>query len=233
MNIYILHGWAIDAENEKKWQPLMNALKKTGLSVKFLPIPGLTTPVVEVWTLTDYERWLEEQLEKESKVILLGHSFGGQLAIRYAAHHPKQVEKLILIDASGMRPKSLKAQIKRNVFKGIAKVGHVFTQNETLRKFLYMLAREKDYQQASPVLRQTMANVLADEVVADLPQVKAPTLIIWGAQDRATPLSHGQFYAQHITGSQLKVIEAARHSPQFTHVDQVSQLVAEFTKNKG
>jgi pimeloyl-ACP methyl ester carboxylesterase len=231
--IYILHGWAVDPENQKKWQPLISSLAEKGIEARFLPIPGLSTQLDEVWNLSDYERWLEKELVGQSQVTLLGHSFGGQLAIRYTVNHSQQISNLILIDASGMRPRTVKARLKRSVFMNAAKIGQAFTRSESVRNFLYKLAREKDYQQASPLLRKTMANVLNDEIVKDLPKIKVPALLIWGENDAATPVSHGRFYAQQITDSQLKIIPEARHSPQFTHVDQVTQLIVEYIKNKG
>jgi pimeloyl-ACP methyl ester carboxylesterase len=233
MNTYILHGWAVDPNNEKKWAPLRLRLSQVGVRTKFLAIPGLTSPLDEVWTLNDYQKWLEKELKGQERVVLIGHSFGGHLAIRYAAKHADQLKKLVLIDASGMRSRTLKARIKRSVFLTAAKIGRVFTRSESVRDMIYKLAREKDYQQASPTLRKTMTNILNDEIVDDLPQVKSETLIVWGENDRATPLSHGKFYATQIPESKLKIISGARHSPQFTHPTQVAKIVAEFIKNKG
>lgn len=226
--IYILHGWAVDPRNQDKWQPLINALKVKNIEAKFLKIPGLTTELNQIWKLQDYVAWLENELKAEQQVILLGHSFGGQLAIRYTAQHQQQVEKLILIDSSGIRDWALPAKLKRRIFFILAKIGKIFFRGEFFRKILHKVAREKDYLSASPLLRKTMVNVINEEIKTDLAQIFCPTLIIWGEDDNVTPLKFAYFLSKKISNNNVKIIEQARHSPQFTHVQQVADLVTTF-----
>lgn len=225
--IVILHGWAVDENNQLKWQPFIERVEAAGWTVRFMRLPGLSQPLDKVWQLNDYVNWVHDQLG-DQQVILLGHSFGGQLSVRYASVFPEHVARLVLIDPAGIRPFSFKARTKRAVFGTLAKVGKVLFPLEVGRVLLHKLAREKDYLQASPLLRRTMQNVLADEVKADFARVTAPTCIIWGDQDQATPVSHAQLFSSGIQHSQLHFIAGARHSPQFTHVEQTAQQVLEF-----
>src|SRR6185369_14831956 len=119
--IVILHGWAIDEQNEQKWFPFSEFLEAEGWKVIFLPIPGLSAPLEKVWQLNDFVNWVHAKLHDYQHVILLGHSFGGQLAVRYASVFPEQVARLILIDPSGIRPFTMKARLKRKVFGTAAK----------------------------------------------------------------------------------------------------------------
>ena len=226
--IIILHGWSINPENSLKWQSFRDALQKKGFNSDFLGLPGLSTPLHEIWNLGNYTQWLDEHIKKYPKVILLGHSFGGQIAARYTVAHPEKVEKLILIDSSGIRDHSLLATTKRTGFLFAAKMGKVFFQSPFFRNLLYTLARERDYQQAPPLLRRTMSSILDDEVVTDLDRISASTLLIWGADDRVTPLFLGKIFATKIRHNQFHTIPGARHSPQFTHTDQVVQLITDF-----
>jgi pimeloyl-ACP methyl ester carboxylesterase len=227
--VYLLHGWAVDQQNQVKWQPLITALKQRGLNPVFLPLPGLTSPLNEVWGLDEYVAWVKSQLGTKPAIVA-GHSFGGQIAIRLASLHPASVKKLILIDNSGKRDPSLKAVIKRKAFWVMAKIGKVFVNAGWARKLIYLLARERDYLNAPPLLKRTMSLVLDQEVTADLPQISCPTLLIWGEQDRVTPLSLGRFFAARIKNAQLRTIPDARHSPHFTHVEKVADLMADFSK---
>lgn len=226
--IVILHGWAVDEQNQQKWQPFIEFLEAEGWSVKFLPLPGLTRPLDKVWQLNDYVNWVHEELSTLGKIILVGHSFGGQLAVRYTSIFPEQVERLILIDPAGIRPFSFKAKLKRNLFGTAAKFGKVLFPLEIGRVMLHKLAREKDYLQASPTLRKTMQNVLADEVKADFSRINVPTCILWGDGDTAAPVAHAQLFSAGIENSQLHFISGARHSPQFTHVEQTAKQVLTF-----
>lgn len=226
--IYILHGWAQDPDNENKWAELRSQLAVYGYQTVFLPLPGLTTPLDEVWTLDSYASWLEEQLADEKKIILLGHSFGGQIAVRFTAQNGEKVTKLILIDSAGILDKSLFVLLKKNIFYYLAKIGKLFFSAEIFRKALYFLVREKDYYQASQTLRQTMSNVVREEVEQELSQIQTPTLILWGAKDSITPVKLAKKFKDNLKNSQLKIIDEARHSPQFTHAKLVAQEIAEF-----
>lgn len=225
--IYILHGWAIDSENEKKWNEFRNLLKQKGFDSKFLPIPGLTTKLDKVWILDNYVNWLGEQLPKET-VILLGHSFGGQISSKFAALNPQRVSKLVLVDSAGMIDKSFNKVVKRTVFGTMAKLGKPIFKHEIFRRFLYKLAREKDYFQANKTQRQTMANVINTEVINDLSKIKCPTLIVWGESDTATPLKFAKVFNEKISKSKLYVVEGARHAPQFTHPQETAKVIGEF-----
>jgi pimeloyl-ACP methyl ester carboxylesterase len=239
-HIHILHGWAIDQFNDSKWQPLIKALKQAGITTTFLKLPGLSSPLDEVWELDDYIKWLDKELPKNKQVILLGHSFGGQIAIRYTSLNLEKVAKLILIDSAGIIDKRPKKVIKRKIFWLLAKLGKkvLFPLDKRgrpkaggfFRNLLYKLAREGDYKNAPPLMRKVMQNVINQEVTQEAATITCPTLIIWGQNDQATPLYMGEKYHQLIKQSQLKIVNGARHAPQFTHIDQTVQLIKEFLK---
>ena len=67
-------------------------------------------------------------------------------------------------------------------------------------------AGSSDYRKASPVMKQTMSNVLAEDVTDDLPKIAASTLLIWGDRDTATPLSDGQKMERLIPDAGLVVL---------------------------
>lgn len=230
--IYILHGWAIGDKNQEKWQPFIDLLKEAGYKVNFLKIPGLSVPSQESWELQDFVDWLEGQIKEKSGVILLGHSFGSQLSIRYTSQHPKQISKLILIDSGGIKDRAIKVRIKRKVFLVLAKTGKNFLKSPVFRHFLYKMARETDYLKAPPAQRKSMSNVLRDEILKDLPKIKCKTQIIWGQNDKTTPLKHAFLLHQGISHSKVQIIQEARHSPQFTHAKEVSEIVINFINEK-
>jgi pimeloyl-ACP methyl ester carboxylesterase len=228
--IYILHGWAIGLKKNEKWQPFIKLLKQDGFSVKFLEIPGFSTPPKEEWQLKDFIEWLKKQVEKENKIILMGHSFGGHISIRFTAQNPEIVDKLILISTAGIRDKSPVKILKRGFFWLIAKVGKSFKENEKLRNIFYSLIGTRDYLNASLILRKTMKNVLKDEIRDDLSKIKVPTLIIWGKNDKITPVKYAYLIHRRVKNSKLEIIEDARHSSQFTHPEIVAKLVRGFIK---
>lgn len=235
----VLHGWAQSAHNQTKWQPFLDQLSSQGVDAYFLGLPGLSTPIPQPWTLDDYVEWLHDQVEAEmeskktDQVLLLGHSFGGQLALRFTHRYPHLVHALILVDSAGIRDARLHKRIKRGVFWLLAKLGRFVTNVPWARSVLYKLARERDYFEASPIMRQTMKNVLSEQVVEDLPTISQRVLIVWGRNDQATPLFLGERLHQGLRQSELHVINGARHSPQFTHTAETAALVSDFMVQLG
>ena len=177
-----------------------------------------------MWTLDDYVQWLKEKTAAEEKVVLLGHSYGGRISLAFAAKYPEKVARLILEDSAGIPPRGLR-RLKRDVFKIIAKIGHTIIRSERMRDLLYKLARESDYRKATPEMRKTMANMLSVDISLILDHVEAPTLIIWGAHDRTTPLADGELIHRGIRGSKMIVLPDARHSPHITHAQKVADII--------
>ena len=221
--IYILHGWSYTTE---KWKPFIDLLKRKNIDVVLLNIPGLTAPLDEVWELDDYVSWLQDALRNEKgPVFLLGHSNGGRIALAYLLLYPEKISKLFLIDSAGIYHNELSIRIKRFVFKTVATLGRKMHKSERLRYWLYRLARETDYQKANPLIRKTMSNLIAIDLSNSLSQISVKTIIIWGEQDKVTPLVDGKLMHEKIKDSTLFLIKNARHSPQFTHVQEVADIV--------
>lgn len=223
MKTFILHGWTYQTDT---WRPLLGLLSSRGIAYEFLPMPGLTNGTNPTWTLDDYVKWLEEKTAANGKVVLYGHSHGGRVSLAFAAKHPEKVARLILEDSAGIPPQGLR-KWKRDIFKKVANIGHMFVRSERFRSMLYKIIRESDYRKATPEMRKTMANLLSVDLTLVLSRIQCPTLIIWGAQDKTTPLSAGRVIHAGIRGSKMVVIPDARHSPHITHPERVAELIAE------
>lgn len=223
--IVILHGWAYSLE---KWVVLIRILEKKGFSVNFLNIPGLTAVTNKVWTLGKYVAWLSDQLKgHKGKVILVGHSNGGRIAIAYAAKYGNKLEQLILIDSAGIYHNEWPIRLKRFGFKIITGIGKKITSSARARKFIYKLARESDYEKASPLMKKTIINLISTELRPIMDKINVPTLIIWGKQDKITPFSDALMIKEHIKESRLFVIDKAGHSPFFDQPGKVSKIIQE------
>lgn len=223
IKIIILHGWTYSTD---KWNSFVELLKKSGFEVEILRIPGLTIESDEVWDLKKYSDWLQKELsEEKAKVILLGHSNGGRIASYFTSMYPEKISKLILIDTAGIYHKNLYIQIKRFIFGNVAKMGKKITNSESLKKFLYGLAGEHDYQRATPNMKNSMVNLTNTDLTDDFQRIKVNTLIIWGDQDKMTPVSDGLLIHKLIKNSVIKIINGARHSPFYTHPKEVVEII--------
>jgi len=224
--IIILHGWT---NNLDKWRPFVDDLKTKGFSVNLLKIPGLTESLKEVWKLEDYVKWLKNITDKEKeKIILIGHSNGGRISLSFTNLYPEKVEKLILLDSAGIYHNELQHRIKIFAFKTLAKIGKKISSSKTLEDLLYKFAREGDYRKSNPIMKQTMINLLNSNKDLNIFRISVPTLIIWGKEDKITPLSDGKLMNELIKNSKLEVISGAKHSPMFTHTQEVAKIIYEY-----
>ena len=221
--IYILHGWAYSIQS---WEPVVTLFKKNGFDPVLLKIPGLTAPLDRVWNLNNYVNWLKTKLDQEKEpVILLGHSNGGRISLAYSYKYPDKIQKLILIDSAGIYHNELPVRIKRIVFITLAKTGKMFGKISILRKQLYKLAREHDYEKASPVMQKTMRNLIKVDLVHTFEHIVVPTIIIWGENDVITSVKDGKLMHRNLRNSTLHIIKHARHSPQFTNTEEVVKII--------
>ena len=218
--VYILHGWTYSLE---KWEKFNDILKKNDIVPVFLKIPGLTEKSDQVWDINKYVDWLNKKIK--GPVVLLGHSNGGRLAISFAYKYPNKVEKLILIDSAGIYHKNFAITLKRFLFGTISKIGRRITNSESLKRLLYKLAREQDYQSATPNMRKSMINLISVDLTSVLPKISTPTVIIWGDQDKITPIQDATTMNRLIKKSKLIFINGARHSPFYTHPEEVFNVI--------
>lgn len=228
-SIVILHGWGRRLE---RWQGLKKELIKAGFNV-FLPhLPGFgSRPAPEKpWKLDDYVRWVKSRLPKN--YFLIGHSFGGRIAIKIASQNPQGMKGLILIDSAGIRPGNW---LKRSFFWLLAKMGKIFfllppffLLRGLAKPLLYKLAGARDYEQAKGVMKKTLQKVIAEDLKKDLKKIKIPTLILWGEQDKVTPVSDGKLMDCLIKNSYLKIFPGVGHDLPLRMFNRAAEIMIKF-----
>lgn len=224
--IYIVHGWAYSLE---KWDPFLSELKSNGFDPVILNVPGLTAPIDKPYTIDDYVSWLDGNLKNENEpVTILAHSNGGRISLFYTQKYPEKIKNLILIGSAGIYHRGFLISLKRTCFKILSFIGKPLKKIKFLRDFLYKLAREKDYKEANETMQITMSNLINVDALPFLKDVTCPTLLIWGENDGSTPLSDGKIFAKNMPKSELHIIKNARHSPQFTHVGEVMDIIKSY-----
>ena len=234
--IIFVPGWTY---SEAKALPFCQALRNLDYEVILLKVPGLTgSKLAQPWTLTDYANWLAQMIEKtvsaHEDYVLMAHSNGGRIVLKFLSTKielAQRAAKLILIDSAGIIDRRWYKVLKRDFLGLGSKILEPLTQQDKLRHLLYKLIREKDYYEASPVMRQTMANLLKEDLRVVLPKITQPTLLIWGSEDQMTPLILAEEMQQKIPGATLEIIDGARHVPQFTHLSKTLPLVTNFLEN--
>lgn len=235
--LVLLHGWA---NNWETWLTIVPTLADHfTLIIPDLPGFGASEGPKEGWSTRDYCLWLQGFLKEILKLYpsnllyLAGHSFGGKIAALYTSQvFSPSADRLILLDASGIPPKLNK---KQRVLRLMALATPPFlksTVSWALRSKIYKaFDANSDYLNANADLRKTLKKILPENLSSELMEIKIPTLIIWGRNDPATPISAGHEFHQLITDSQLKVFDA-EHFPHHQHPESVAATMTEFLKSK-
>ena len=192
VDLIILHGWGSNKGLMKKsFSPYMNAFRHIYID---LPGFGNSTCCMSLKT-TDYARIVELFLMSitASIDIVIGHSFGGKVAVLL---NPKV---LVLVGSAGIyRPKSIKIKAKIILFKmlkifGFSKLRSMFVADDakTLNEHMY----------------QTFKNVVDEDFTYEFTSYNGKALLCWGREDSATPLSSGEMIDSLIEDSELEVYD--------------------------
>ena len=170
------------------------------------------------------------------QVILIGHSFGGMIAIKYAGKYSEKIDKLILTGAAGIKHK---LTTKQKILFILAKTGKTIFSLPIVNNFqkpVYKVfskiaqGRKKDYYKASPRMKEVMKNILDEDIINYLDKIKTPTLLVWGREDMTTPLADGEIMKSKIPNSELKIIDDANHSLSCQKVEEFVEVIEEFIK---
>lgn len=200
--IVFLHGWGGSREDFRK------VAEKLGRGYRCYLIDlygfGSTPHPEKPLRLIDYTRGVRCIVNKEKldKVVLVGHSFGGRIAINYCVNFP-EVEKLVLVDSAGLKP-------RRKLPYYLKKI------NYKLRKRLKLSTENcgsSDYKLLGSNIRRTFVNVVNYHQNKEVSLISENTLILWGSEDTETPLYMAKALHRKIKKSQLTVIDGVGHFP--------------------
>jgi pimeloyl-ACP methyl ester carboxylesterase len=228
-NFLILHGWNGSSDSWKKIIEILEIKYK----VVCPDFPGFgKTEIPKIpWSLNDFVEWLKEFTEKLNlkEFFLLGHSFGGRVAIKFSISYPEKIKKLILVSSGGIKQKwGLKEKI---VFQ-LAKVGNAifskrpfFRFKDGARNFFYRVVRIKDYARARGIMKETMKKIVAEDLLPKLSKIQKETLIIWGEKDKILPLKYAFIFKENIENSKLEILPRIGHSPHLEDPEKLAEIL--------
>ncbi|MBQ9076344.1 MAG: alpha/beta hydrolase [Muribaculaceae bacterium] len=222
--VILMHGWGCNLTTLASIEKIV-AESHTVYNIDF-PGFGLSQEPPTVWGIEEYTRIIESLVASEriENPILLGHSFGGRVGILFASRN--QVKKLILVDAAGIKPRrSLKYYFKVYSYKmGKRLMPLIYGKNAQKR---IDQIREKrgssDYNNASEMMRRTLSKIVNEDLKSVMPSIKAPTLLIWGENDTATPLRDAKIMERLIPDAGLVSFSGCGH---YSFLDNPYQFAA-------
>ena len=190
------------------------------------------------------------QAQHIDRATVIGHSLGGGVSLQFTIQFPDKVEKLVLVSSGGLgrelnlllrlatlpvigelltRPSRRRtAQFLKELIHDPALV------TDDLVELFYQMAvlpgAQKSFLatlRADVNLRGLRADVMRS-IQHDLATITAPTLIVWGQQDRIVPVAHAHAAGRRIPNAELRILDPCGHIPQFERAEEFNALVLGF-----
>ncbi len=214
--VLILHGWGAYGE---VYRLIINLLKPHfRVIAPDLPGFGKTTEPSFAYDNNDYVDFVKALVKQMGidSLSIIGHSHGGRTAINLASgDFDFTLKNLVLIDSAGILPKkTLKKTLKIKMYK-TAKWFYSLKPMKKLFPDALEKAKKKygsaDYAAASEIMRQSLVRNVNTDLSGVLCKIKVPTLLIWGENDTATPLSDAKIMEKSIPDCGLVTIKNGSH----------------------
>jgi len=239
--LLLIHGFG---SSTYTWRSVVDSLAKD-FEVDAIDLPGFglsqalnATPTVEAYVdfLNDFMQTL-----CIDDAVFMGNSFGGEISWRFALKYPERVRALVLVDAAGYPNESpaifklLRMPLLGEMIAGVnAKwivrknlqqvfVDDALVTDAVVANYYYRLLKKSN--------RETVlarARMKQDTLYKTLPQIRQPTLIIWGENDSWIPVEFARRFAADIPQAQLAILPNCGHVPQEEKPEAVARLVREF-----
>jgi pimeloyl-ACP methyl ester carboxylesterase len=227
VRVLALHGWRrTSADFDKVLAGLPDSVGALALD---LPGFGASPEPSTVWGTEDYAKAVEAVLpELDLPVVVLGHSFGGRVAVRLAAARPDAVRALVLTGVPLLRPgggagSARKPALSYRVARALHRRG-VLVSDARMEAY-----RRKhgsaDYRAATGVMRDVFVRVVNESYEEDLRGLTCPVELVWGDDDTEAPLAVAQQALALVADGTIETLPGAGHLTPLTAPDALRAAV--------
>ena len=204
-DILLLHGWG---QNIEMMKPVGdNFSDRFRITILDFPGFGKSEEPKEPWDIEKYSIMLEKFVKAVNikKPIVIGHSFGGRVAIRYSARNP--IEKSVLFRSPCIRiTENLSLTVK--FLKKLKTLPGLNSFGEYMKKYI----GSRDYKAASPIMRQTLVDVVNEDLSKYAREIEEPTLLIWGEYDTEAPVNEARELEKIMIDAALIVLPGTHYA---------------------
>ncbi|MBI5456491.1 alpha/beta hydrolase [Candidatus Kaiserbacteria bacterium] len=227
--VLMLHGWK---DSLRTFDALIPYLAKHRIVRLDLPGFGGSEMPRNTWNIAAYVDFVRSFVEKMNLQVdtIVGHSFGGRIAIRGVGSRILKPKRMVLIAAAGL---AKRRTLRNQLLGAMAKIGRFVTMvppfslwRNQLRQALYE-SIGSDYFTAG-ALKDTFVSVVAENLSEFASKITVPTLIVWGKNDTTTPLEQAIRIKELVHGSTLRVVDTAGHFVHREMSGEVAKSIEEF-----
>jgi pimeloyl-ACP methyl ester carboxylesterase len=175
----------------------------------------------------DYANLIKQFMKKLDIVhpMIIGHSFGGKIAIQLATS--QQLHKMVLINSACFMKQRKRWRdyfkvLPRKLAKKILELMIPQTLSKKIIEFFKKRMGSSDYRNASGIMREILIKIVNEDLRNCLPMIKTKTLLIWGEHDQETPVYTGKLMEKLIPDAKLVILKNAGH---FSYLDQFRQFI--------
>ena len=215
--LIFLHGWGGEIASFKGLADRLSARFRV-LALDLYGFGATPHPGYPL-TIDDYANGVLELMDRKAikEAVVVGHSFGGRIAMRMAARSDA-VKGLVLLDSAGAKPhRGIKYFFKILLYK-LAKA----------LKIKSLPKGSEDYEKLSGPMKRTFVNVVNEHSEKDAAAIRVPTLLIWGSDDKDTPLYMCHRLNKLIKDSESLIMEGAGHFAYLEHPNYVFRVIKAF-----
>lgn len=250
-DVLLVHGFA---SSSYSWESVAPVLQKQGYHVYALDMKGfgwsdkpLNSQYDTIALMQGVKGWMDAVGLK--KVIYVGNSLGGAVGVLLTIEYPQKIDKLVLIDAGGY-PMKMPMIIRMAAIPGSTLMAKAFFGKWMLNWNLKEVFYHRDWvsedridnyyvRLASPGTIDAQASLIStldfnafDRFIKRIPDVKTPTLIIWGKEDVWIPIENAYKFRKDLANSVLCIIPECGHVPQEEHPAVTAKLIIDFLNKK-
>ena len=229
--VLMLHGWGASLD---LLQPLAAPLQQQGYRLHLLDLPGFgeSAEPPQPFSIFDYARFCRAYLDHHRlpAVHCFGHSLGGRIGLVLAADDRPRIQKMLLSNSAGIKtqpplPARLRLRSYQSLRGGLERIG-AQPLAARLRRLYSQRYASPDFQQASPIMQQTLIRIVNQDLQEHARRVSVPTVLVWGADDQETPLWMGRKLEAAIPDAALIVYENASHYAYLDFPDRTARIMA-------
>lgn len=228
--VLMIHGWGASIE---LLQPLADRLSRLGYQCHLFDLPGFgeSDEPPAPFSIFDYAEFCLAYLDHRQlrDVHYFGHSLGGRIGLILGSDHSNRIRNLVLSNSAGVKMEAaphtrLRLDAYKSFRRSLERIG-ARAAADSLRGIYNRRFGSDDYQNASPVMRQTLINVVNEDLLDQAKRVAIPTILFWGDNDRETPLWMGEKLEAAIPDAALIVQRDAGHYAYLDAPDRITGIM--------